>query len=494
MLKKIFRIVAPAAVLVLMIFLASSPGTPDSSSQGRLDRLSTTISAQAFPQALPSPLWARTYGLFFGGPAFSSGEADYAHAVQPMGDGNFIVAGAAVSTGPQDAYHLDAVVMELNSQGNVKWKALCPSDLASPFQCEAVAAVPTRDGGCLAVGQVWDTIGQRALVMSLGQDGGVRWIKSYWLEDRNCAIAVVPTRDGGYAVAADTSVTNPDGNPESGIWVFKLDQGGTVLWSELFISGWAYESVRAIQEVADGGLVLAGTHEESGYKRYEGRTWILRLTCGGGLEWHKCYAATPGVNESGTKAQGLTLTKDGGFALAGSVQLPASNPKAWVCKLNSSGDIKWQRTYNGRSASAIIQTSDGGYLVTGGDPARAFKLTSSGAVQWAKKYERSLKSREMLGVFEKRGGGYVMIARSDPLSLVPGFWYTPWIVISADKNGDVAPECPFVRSIVGDVRTPTGRVVPDSFTMTALAPHVSTLSFSSHAWPSVRVGHNVCSK
>jgi hypothetical protein len=132
--------------------------------------------------------------------------------------------------------------------------------------------------------------------------------------------------------------------------------------------------------------------------------------------------------------------------------------------------------------------------MTSGYPARAFKLNASGAVQWAKKYERSLRTNRMTGAFEKNDGGYVMIASSDSIKLAPNFDYQPWIVMSVDKNGDSAPGCPFVRSITGDARNVPAQVVSGSFSVASVAAQVITLAIVPHTWPPVRVGHDVCSK
>jgi len=494
--KLIFRRLAFAVVLGSAILLSGSFGAREMGGQSTFRTPARTFPAQritTYPGPVffaASSLWARTYGLFHGGPGFTLDEYDSPYAVQRMGEGRFVVAGEADSKISEDAFVMDAAVVELDLQGNVRWKALFPFSRLGPpsaYQCGVYAITQSRDGGCLAVGYVAEP-GLPVLVMNISADGMVRWVRSYWTGLNNTLWAVVTaTSDGGYAVAAQ--IWSPE--YVNSIWVFKLDSLGTVVWSEVFASGWESESIRAIRGVSDGGLVLAGTHSETGDGTYQDRAWVMRLDSGGGLEWHKCYATTPGVNES-TTAGDITPAKDGGFALTGSVQLSGSSSKTWVCKLNSSGDIKWQKTYNGSSGSAIIQTSDGGYLVTGGDSARAFKLTPSGAVQWAKKYDRPLKSEKMLGVFEKEGGGYVMIARSEGIWLNPAFFYRPWIAMSVDKNGDIAPGCPFVRSIVGDARTSTVHLSSDSFSRTSSTPMTHALAFNPQGKPSIRVGANAC--
>jgi len=492
--KIVFRILVLAVVLGFAAILTTSLGARiqptgliSSPFLGAGDL--TTASATSIP------LWARSYGLFLGGPGFSLDECDWAKAIQPMGEGRFVVAGEADARISEDTMYMDAAVVELDLQGDVRWKTLFPFSTLGP-QCGVNAIAPSRDGGCLAVGHTGGNIdepGDLVLVMNMNADGTVRWVRSYWTGPSGAeSPEVTATSDGGYVVAALAFPHIEYGSVIYGIWVFKIDSLGTVVWSEIFTSGWEFEDIGAIRATSDGGLVVAGTHSESGDDgTYSARAWIMRLDSGGGLEWHKCYATIPGVNEC-TTAQGMTLTKDGGFALTGCVQLSGSNSKTWVCKLTSSGDIKWQKSYDGTYGSAIIQTSDGGYLVTGAYSARAFKLTSSGAVQWAKKYERTLHTMEMLGAFENEGGGYVMLAQSPGIQLNPAFSYMPWIAMSVDKNGDMTPGCPFVRSIAGDMRIATVRLSSDSFSQTFSVTITHALAFNPQGKPYVRVGANAC--
>jgi hypothetical protein len=67
-----------------------------------------------------------------------------------------------------------------------------------------------------------------------------------------------------------------------------------------------------------------------------------------------------------------------------------------LLKLNSSGDVIWQKTYGGESwetPSSVKQTWDGGYIVAGGsssfgaeDSLWILKLNDDGDITWQKIY------------------------------------------------------------------------------------------------------------
>jgi len=68
-------------------------------------------------------------------------------------------------------------------------------------------------------------------------------------------------------------------------------------------------------------------------------------------------------------AHSLIQTSDGGYAVAGATSSKGAGAfDLWVIKLDSPGNMVWDRTYGGRrseEAHSLIQTTDGGYAVAG---------------------------------------------------------------------------------------------------------------------------------
>ena len=126
----------------------------------------------------------------------------------------------------------------------------------------------------------------------------------------------------------------------------------------------------------------------------------------GEIEWVKGFG---GSDEE--TAQSVIRTSDGGYAILGYSKSTDGHLAAkstpvndyWVLKLDEDGNLLWNKTYGGTKddrGQSIIQTSDGGYAVTGyamsddgdGSSNQGFhdnwilKLDESGAVEWEKSF------------------------------------------------------------------------------------------------------------
>ena len=82
------------------------------------------------------------------------------------------------------------------------------------------------------------------------------------------------------------------------------------------------------------------------------------------LTWDRNYGGS-----NNDWAHSLIQTTDGGYVVAGCiVSKGAGGEDFWVIKLDSQGNIIWDKTYGGSDndeTHSIIQTEDGGYAVAG---------------------------------------------------------------------------------------------------------------------------------
>jgi hypothetical protein len=126
----------------------------------------------------------------------------------------------------------------------------------------------------------------------------------------------------------------------------------------------------------------------------------------GEIDWVKSFG---GSDEE--TAQSVIHTNDGGYAILGYSQStdgdltgrPVAVNDYWVLKLDPAGDLLWSKTYGGSKddrGQAIIQTSDGGYAITGyamsddGDASNnegfhdnwIIKLDELGGIEWEKSF------------------------------------------------------------------------------------------------------------
>ncbi len=189
--------------------------------------------------------------------------------------------------------------------------------------------------------------------------------------------SIQQTSDGGFIVAGQTYSNDGDVSGNHGgsdAWVVKLNSSGTILWQKC-LGGTVYGAIAySIQQTSDGGFIVGGETlsndgDVSG-NHGEFDAWVVKLDSLGDIEWQKCLGGTGWDWENS-----IQQTSDGGFIVAGytnsndgDVSGNHGSKDYWVVKLNSSGDIEWQKCLGGTNddwARSIKQTSDGGFIVAG---------------------------------------------------------------------------------------------------------------------------------
>ncbi len=191
-------------------------------------------------------LWQRRYG----GTA-----TDWTNAIAETGDGNLVVVGHTESKGAGNA---DFWVLKLDADGDVLWDRT----FGGTGVDYATAVTASRDGGAVVAGltQTAGAAGFNSRVMKLDAAGDVIWDRSFGREKDNWLRAVLETRDGGHALAG---YTNAQGAGLYDVWFLQLDQAGVLLRERTFGDA-DNEWARALVEMPDGGLAMAGDTRSTG--------------------------------------------------------------------------------------------------------------------------------------------------------------------------------------------------------------------------------------
>lgn len=127
---------------------------------------------------------------------------------------------------------------------------------------------------------------------------------------------------------------------------------------------------------SDGGYAIAGSFRSTdgdfiGLNRGAYDIFLMKFDAEGGMQWNKTF----GGSESDF-AFSVIQSFDEGFIITGSTSsfdgdfegLNKGNLDIFIFKLDNNGEIQWIETYGGNSPDgslSIIQTSDGGYAITG---------------------------------------------------------------------------------------------------------------------------------
>ena len=442
----------------------------DSRSDSRTRRIALLSCMLLLYTATPifSQTWARSYSFPYNRPS-------QAKAAQQTHDLGFVIAGNTYdsNTGKSDIF-----ILKLDTNGDVQWLKTYGGDLND----NASSIIQTSGGGYVIAGQTerMEEFQIDIWISKLDSLGTAEWQKSYGTDTAmEGADSICQTTDGGFAVAATTFF--PD-TSSSDIRILKLDPTGTIEWQYAY-GGPGIDYGPSVLQTGDGGYVVGGT-TKSQDRAYD--FWVLRLDPSGSTTWQKSYGRE--FNETLSSVQ---RTSDLGFVLAGD----DGRDKAIAVKLDSSGNLVWQRTFSTLlfwelPVRSVQQTSDSGYLLGGysvpnGLPpyqidAWIMKLDSTGSLTWRKRYgPRSVMvSATASAIVPTADGGILMAGDSESYSDYDDVW-----VLKLDSEGNINDGfCPFVNEASTLVEDGSMTIID-----TTMSPTPTTIISIDTSFPSAEV-------
>ncbi|WP_264520663.1 T9SS type A sorting domain-containing protein [Flavobacterium sp. N1994] len=240
------------------------------------------------------------------------------------------------------------------------------------------------------------------------------------------------TSDGGYIIASRTSsndgiVIGNHGGTD--VWIIKTNSVGTIQWQKC-IGGTGEDELYSFIQTTDGGYIISGkTNSTDGdvagnHGGYD--AWMVKIDAQGTILWQKCFGGSDGDDAF----YNIIQTSDGGFLATGRITITIDNNGAtytysysWLIKLTNICDVQWQQYYQYNSYYNLLQTSDGGYILSGGTSSSTFpgyhdgydvlitKVNQGGNIQWQKCYGGSL-NEDSSNIIATNDGGYLVSASS----------------------------------------------------------------------------------
>ncbi|MBO0936585.1 T9SS type A sorting domain-containing protein [Fibrella sp. HMF5335] len=284
-------------------------------------------------------------------------------------------------------------VIKFNFTGDVVWKKLLGGSAN-----EWGFGIATATNGDIVVTGIansgdGDVRGQHGggdfWVVRLNSSGTMLWQKTLGGSSNEEAFALTTTDDNGlvvvgYTFSNDGDVTSNKGSID--YWVVRLSSTGDIVWQKT-LGGSNWDFARAVTKTKQGDFLIAGrTQSHNGDvtgNHGDWDYWVVKLSSSGQLLWQKALGGS-----TFDEAFGLTTTTDGGCVVSGFTRSidgdvtgnhggafdpNASNAEGtsgredvWVVKLNSSGELVWQKTYGGTGGDisrGLLATADGGYLL-----------------------------------------------------------------------------------------------------------------------------------
>ncbi len=331
--------------------------------------------------------------------------ADYLMDAIPTADYGFILAGSSLSdkTGNKDDGNkgsLDYWVWKMKENGSLDWQKSfggSGSDFLHSID-------NTKDGGFILGGTSgspgpsldnpndFDKLaanrgGDDIWIIKLNAAGNQEWQQTIGGIGQEKLESIKQTKDGGYVLGGSSSSSAPfegevgekTSNSFGGMdyWIIKLDKKGKIEWQKSF--GGKYEDeLRSVEQTTDGGYIVGGYSNSpiSGNKTQDnkgtGDYWIIKIDKDGNELWQKTIGGD-GDDQLAVVHQCF----DGNYIIGGNSNSAKSDNKEkgnqngtdfWVLKINQTGDMLWQETYNfGKEdvLTSITENKDHSILISG---------------------------------------------------------------------------------------------------------------------------------
>ena len=360
----------------------------------------------------PTIEWQKSFG--------GSGD-DNCSSVWQTKDGEYIIGGWTNSIdGDVTGNHgqFDYWIVKLNSTGTIQWQKSIGGtygeyafSLEQTSDDEYIISGNTRsDDGDISGNHSGNTMTD-AFIVKLDQSGSMQWKKCFGGSKLDNGNSIRQTKDGGFVMAGSTTSTDDDITSNHGAedyWIVKLSSAGNIEWQKCY-GGTGSEAAYSIEQTDDGGYIVCGNSNSSdgdvtanhGGNDY----WVVKLKSDGSIDWQKSYGGSANDN-----ARSISITS-GGYVIAGysssnDGDVSGNHGKIdyWVIKINSTGQLQWQKTLGGSGndiASSLQETADKGFVISGqsmssdgnitGHQGSAdttdcwiVKLNQSGDMQWQK--------------------------------------------------------------------------------------------------------------
>lgn len=252
-------------------------------------------------------------------------------------------------------------------------------------------------------------------IVQLDPGGNLMWQTGFGGDDNDYLLGMAPTSDGGFIVAASSESGISGDKTEAligdrDIWVVKFNSSGNITWQNT-IGGTDYDNPHSIYQAADGGYIIAASSrsnasaDKAENSQGDMDFWIIKLDGSGNIVWENTIGGSnfDSVNDANPTADGGVIVC--GYSLSGvsgdKTEASYGDRDYWVLKLNSSGNIIWQKTLGGSdwdTGQAAIETASGDFMIGGlsrsdasGTKTQnsnglwdywALKLDSSGNILW----------------------------------------------------------------------------------------------------------------
>jgi hypothetical protein len=261
------------------------------------------------------------------------------------------------------------VLTGIDAAGNQLWWKTYGEDFHNYYAGNTRGCSKTSDGGYVLGGTIEDSIRVVGLLFKFDEAGDSSWVKIY-------GDTVTPGYTGtsfntcrqlpdkGYLLLGDRYISGDDAD----VLLIRTDSLGNTLWEKTYGALHKVESGFFIVPLSTGEILI-GLMKQNINVNYSADPGLLKVDSIGNLIWLKYYGST--MNDWGCS---VIESSDGNY-LVGSAYCTAEPApgwpllQPWIFKTDTSGNIIWQRKYEGprfTGNSITIDELDDGSIISSG--------------------------------------------------------------------------------------------------------------------------------
>ena len=348
------------------------------------------------------------------------GQQDYGNGVLQTEDGGYMITGY---TGGY--YDPDLLICRLDPYGDTLWTKICNDEGHSTGY-----SIVQAENGYIISGFTSPTENYwnyRVYVLKVDADGDTVWTKKFGTENRYSP-AIIKTQDDNYVLLgcsyAFTSLSYD---------LIKLDEDGTILWSDTYSWPWGLTLVNSLEECPDGDFILSG---EALCSTFHSSMMITKVGSTGDSLWTKYYY---GDTSNARAVYALPLDNEE-LLICGTEDIPNYQVnKLRFIKVDGIGNIIWEKEYyqwgDYYYISKVRKTDEDFYLVSGRLQHHMFLMKTDINCDsiWTKIFQQDVTSRAN-DARETDDGGIIVCGGS---AAYTGASSNIW-VLKLDKDGLVA--------------------------------------------------------
>lgn len=261
------------------------------------------------------------------------------------------------------------------------------------------------------------------------------WTRTYGLEDVDRCYDIALASDG--FVAAGVTASFLPFNGYQG-YLVRIDAAGDTVWTGTYNKPSNTQTLlNAVLVTPDERIVGVGGTYEGNFNIY-----LVETDAAGEVLWQRSYDIGTGALNHTDVGNDVVSRPGGGYTIAGTtLSIGAGHFDALLLAVAADGDSLWRRRFGGSEedrGKALVQTSDGGYVLAGltrsfgagGSDVYVVRTDSTGAETWSRTFGGPGDDAGF-AVCETSSGGFVVAGKADASGA--GDVYALWLDAAGDS-------------------------------------------------------------